>query len=171
LKQLSNILGFGLTLLLLVATAIVYFGPHFGLRIDNVLSGSMSPVLERGTLVISLPVKPETIQKGDIIVFRQIPVGERPMVHRVIDIRRNSPLQFVTKGDALANPDPLTVPALNVLGKVTYHTPLLGFIAQFLKTLPGFLLCLILPGVAIFWLCLESIRSDLPRKKTGQEKT
>lgn len=167
MKRLSNNLGFVLTLLVMIVTAVVYFGPHFGLRIDNVLSGSMAPELERGTLVVSLPVKLETIQKGDIIVFRQIPAGERPMVHRVIEVRQASTLQFVTKGDALAIPDLLAVPARNVLGKVTYHTPLLGFVAQFLKTLPGLLLCLVLPGAVIFWLCLEGIRSELPRKKTG----
>ncbi|MFH0846962.1 MAG: signal peptidase I [Chloroflexota bacterium] len=165
-ERFGNILGFALTFVIMLATAAVYFGPHFGLRIDNVLSDSMSPELERGTLAVSVPVNPGTIRKGDIIVFNPIPAAERPMVHRVVEVR-NSPLQFVTQGDALTRPDPLTVPARNLLGKVIYHAPLLGFVAYFLKTLPGLLLCLVLPGVVIFWLCLEGIRSELPRKKTG----
>ena len=165
MKRLPNILGFGVALLLMAATALVYIGPHFGLRIDNVVSGSMAPELQRGTMVIALRVDPQTIRTGDVIVFRTIPESDRPMVHRVVEIQQGFPLEFVTKGDALGQPDKFPVPAWNVLGKVAYHVGLLGFPAQFLRTTPGLVLSLLVPGIAIFLLCLQDIRKEL-RKKT-----
>ncbi len=139
--------------------------PHFGWCTEPVRSGSMSPEIERGALVVARPVDSETIAVGDIIIFRPVSIGENLVCHRVIDVERNSPLQFQTKGDAAVNPDPFLVPERNVVGKVIYHAHILGYALLFSKTPVGFLITLVIPGIVVTAMCLRNIWSELFWKK------
>lgn len=160
-----NTIGVVLILIVMLSGITLYIAPHFGWRIDGVRSGSMAPEIERGTMVIGQPVKPESIKVNDIIIFRPVNVGENLLAHRVIGIQSNSPLWFKTKGDANPLPDPFPVPARNVEARVIYHIPLLGFAAMFLKTPVGFAVSLVLPGGALALMCLQSLSGEIKRNK------
>lgn len=163
--RILNGLGIALILLLMAAGLFVYASPHFGWRVETICSGSMSPELERGTLVIARPVGPELIEAGDIIIFRPVSVGENLICHRVIDVQHNSPYQFQTKGDAEPTPDQFLVPESNVVGRVFYHQPILGYALLFSKTPAGFLMTIVVPAIVIMAMCLYNIRSEYFRIK------
>jgi signal peptidase len=138
------------TAVLLMTVAVsIYLAPHLGWRVDAVLSGSMEPEVKVGSLVVTRPVEPETIVVGDIITFRPVSVGENLITHRVIGIGQSSSLYFETKGDANDMPDPFTVPAQNLVGKVCFHAPYWGYFTEFLKTPIGFLFAVVIPGIVI----------------------
>ncbi len=158
-------LGVGFLVLFLTAGVVIYAAPHFGWRIDAVRSNSMAPEKKRGALVIAQPVKPESILLNDIIIFQPVGVGENLLCHRVVTIEHNSPLQFLTKGDAYAAADPYPVPAQNVAAKVIYHVPVLGYAILFLKTPVGFLVTLLIPGITVTFMCLSDIVTELRRRK------
>ncbi len=160
-----NIVGIAITALILLCGLILYVAPHLGWSIDGVRSGSMAPEIERGTLVIAQPVKPESIAVNDVIIFRPVNMGENLLVHRVIGIQNISPLWLTTKGDANPLPDPTPVPARNIKGKVIFRIPILGFVAMFFKTPVGFIVSVVLPGAALALLCLQSLSTELKRNK------
>lgn len=143
----------------------IYTMPHFGWQIDGIRSGSMAPTIERVALVIWRSVDPKTVRLGDIIVCHPVAIGENLVCHRVIGIDNNTSLKFQTKGDAQDAPDPFAVPAQNVVGKVLCQVSLLGYATIFIKSLAGFLLSLVIPGVAISLICLGDIRTELARRK------
>jgi signal peptidase len=157
-------------LMMLLAAAVV-FAPHLGWRIDNVLSGSMSPGIKVGSAVITQPVDTGDIEVGDIITFRSPRNGEM-ITHRVIAIEGENIRYFQTKGDANEDPDPYTVPVANVEGRVIFDVPLLGYFADFVKTPLGFILVLGVPGTIIILLEFRKMWIELSeeekRKKAGK---
>jgi len=157
MKKAAWYLVFVITLLLMMGAVSIYLAPHFGWRVNAVLSGSMEPELQVGSLVVSRPVKPETIEVGDIIIFRPISMGESLITHRVIGIGRRSSLYFETKGDANDKPDPFTVPARNLVGKVSFHAPYWGYFTEFLKSPFGFIFAIVIPGIILFAMYVVSV--------------
>jgi len=169
MKKIAGNVGFALLILLVAVTALSYLAPHFGWRVDAVLSGSMEPELKTGAVVITRPVEPEAIAVGDIITFHPTTVGENLISHRVIGIEEHSPLYFQTKGDTNDDPDPFIVPAQNVVGKICFHVPFLGYATQFLKTPGGFLFALVIPGLIIIVMDVVNIRKVFTSEKIGKE--
>ena len=171
MKKAAEYLGFTLIILLMAAAVLTYLAPHLGWRVNTVCSGSMEPQLKVGSLVIARPVEPETISVGDIIIFRPTTAGKNPISHRVIGIGHRSPLYFQTKGDASDVPDPFTVPARNLVGRICLHVPYVGHATEFLKTPFGFVLGLVVPTLIIIVVYVRSIRRALSKDiKQNQDK-
>lgn len=94
-----------LALLMLFALGI---GPRTGLyRTLTVLTGSMSPSISPGSVVIVTPQSPSDIRVGQILTY-QAPLADRRIVtHRVVEVREPGAHPVViTKGDANATQDP-----------------------------------------------------------------
>jgi signal peptidase len=142
MKKVVEYLGLSIAVLLMSVAVFTYIGPHFGWRVDAVLSGSMEPHLKTGALVLTRSVEPETVAVGDIITFRPTTNGKNLITHRVIGIGQSSSLFFETKGDANEDPDPFTVPARNLVGKISFNAPYWGYVTEFLKTPLGFIILL-----------------------------
>jgi len=114
-------------------------------RFLTVLSGSMAPALNQGDLVVTSTVSPSVIQPGDIISF--VSGEDRTIVtHRVVNVTDQG---FIVKGDANNAPDASTVSTKNVIGKMTFSLPLVGYLFYFSKSVYGFLAFIVVPGVLI----------------------
>ena len=96
-----------------------------------VLSGSMSPTFEAGSMVVVRPVEASEIAVGDIITYREPGAEETLTTHRVVVVERENGLQFITKGDANEVIDQDPVPAENLVGKVLFAIPYAGHVADF----------------------------------------
>ena len=161
MKKVAWYLALTIVVLLMVAAVFIYLAPHFGWRVNAVLSGCMEPELKVGSLVVTCPVEPETIVVGDIITFHPVSVGENLITHRVIGIGHSSPLYFETKGDANDDPDSFTVPARNLVGKICFHAPYWGYATEFLKTPIGFMFAVVIPGLVIMTMYIWSVWREL----------
>lgn len=153
---------------LLVIVVALFLLPLFGgWRFDAVLTGSMEPELNVGGVVFIKPVEPLDINPGDIIAYHS---EEEIFTHRVVEVvSGGGEPSFITKGDANEDPDPLPVAATNVVGRVVFDVPYLGYVAAFVKTRLGFSLTIILPGLAIIGLELRKIWQIVLKKKTASE--
>lgn len=124
---------------ILVAVFLAYMGLQFFLATDTpwvvVASGSMSPALKVGDIVIVQGVPPTNIQVGDIIVFES--PREIRTIHRVTEIQTlpNGTIQFKTKGDANPTEELYWIPEQNVHGRVLYRIPYIGWLAL-IPTIP-----------------------------------
>lgn len=102
---------------------------------------SMEPTLHEGDILIVKKMEPEKIEKGDIIVFNPSTWPpyirpNKPVVHRVIDIKyneENDQYLYLTKGDNNPGPDPAYVPYEEVYGVVIFVIPRVGIISLWLR--------------------------------------
>ncbi len=156
--------GISLLFSLMVSSFAIYMAPHFGWRVDGLRSGSMAPQLKTGDMVVTRPVKAETVQVNDIIIFRSLDKRQNLISHRVIGIQANPSLAFQTKGDANESPDSFAVPAGNLVGELAFHAPLLGYGVLFSQTTSGLFVSLVIPGIFIALWCLKSLASELAGK-------
>jgi signal peptidase len=97
-------------------------------------SGSMEPTIDVGDIAITAEVPIDTIRMGDIIGFR---LGHRTVVvHRVVEIKEEGKsISFTTKGDANSDPDSDPVLPDNVVGKVVFVAPKIGWVGIAVKSL------------------------------------
>ena len=97
-----------------------------------VLSGSMRPVMDAGDVVIIAKIPTDTIEVGDIIQFRM--PEKITIMHRVIEIQETGGAKsFITKGDDNDAPDIDPVIPGNVIGKVVFTVPKIGWAAIVVK--------------------------------------
>ncbi|HML05928.1 MAG TPA: signal peptidase I [Methanobacterium sp.] len=100
---------------------------------DVVVSGSMEPALYRGDIVI-VDTNLDNIQVGDIIVYNATwyPI---PIVHRVISIKHdsNGNTLYETKGDNNPVADPELITKNQIISKVQYTIPKIGYITLWLR--------------------------------------
>ncbi len=117
---------------------LMAFALHTSDPIVSVVSCSMLPTLDRGDLLVVKGVTFEEIvagrKNGTIIVYRH-PVDGRLIVHRVYEKLPDGTLR--TWGDNNPVPDPWVVPIENVVGKVMYRIPYLGYPKIILSELVG----------------------------------
>lgn len=114
----------------------------FGNELMVVLSGSMSPTFDTGSIVAIKPIQFEAIQKGDIVTFKSL--EDRIITHRVVDIVNG---ELITKGDANDGKDTDPVVKDRVIGKVQYFVPLIGYAIHFIQSKLGMLIFLAVPGL------------------------
>ena len=140
-KQMgSKIIGTILNILLCVVMIIILFGVYyivqirvqnkeyanmFGYTFFEVATGSMSPTIEIGDIVIVKFTK--EVSKDDIIVFKD----EKDFItHRLINIKGN---ELITKGDA-NNSEDKSITIEQVLGQVIYTVPKVGIWRKIILT-------------------------------------
>ncbi len=97
----------------IAAVALLLFlglGPRSGAyRTLTVLTGSMSPKIPAGSVVVVTPMPAGAIKAGDVITYNAPIEDGRVVTHRVVEARqRNFGIYVRTKGDANTHPDPWT---------------------------------------------------------------
>ncbi|MBS4031503.1 MAG: signal peptidase I [Clostridiales bacterium] len=130
-----------------------------GYQMYIVLSGSMGPTFEAGSVVFVRPLDPIQLEAGDIITYRGNDGSETLTTHRVMEVVSDGTLSFVTKGDANDVVDGSTVPAANIVGRVHYSVPYLGHLMAFTQTKKGLVLLVIAPGLLIILFELKNLFS------------
>lgn len=122
----------------------------FGYKFFIVLSDSMSATdFSAGDVVIVKEVDPSTLQPGDIIAFESTNTesfGE-VVTHKIRSLTTdiNGEPGFVTYGTTTDTDDEEVVTYLYVLGKYQMHLRGVGRFFQFLKSVPGYFICIFLP--------------------------
>ena len=104
IKRVGRVAAILLLILIISGSLFTIVSPFFGWRTEVVISGSMEPAIQTGSVVIVRPIVPDTIQKGDIIMFSSLDMTSLT-THRVVNAEYEPTLQFITKGDANKNSD------------------------------------------------------------------
>lgn len=94
----------------------------------TVLTGSMEPTYAPGDMVVSVPQESYAI--GDVVTFQPVSGDPTLVTHRVVGIsQRPDSVEYITQGDANGAEDAPIV-AEQVMGKVLYHVPYVGHVAN-----------------------------------------
>jgi len=153
-----------LLVIVVICAVFTFLAPRFGWRVDAVLSGSMEPALNIGSVEVTKPVSKNDIQVGNIITFRSLGNPQLIVSHRVVDITSEG---FITKGDANQDNDETIVPPQNVLGKVVFHVPYVGYVIWAVRTPVGFMLALVVPAAVLIIMEIMNIRMELAQEPRG----
>lgn len=175
LNILSNIL-IGVMGLFIIYMLVTMFTGRKGNEPPTILnhsiyivrSNSMSPTFKTGTLLIIKRADSGTINVDDIITFRK-KNDTLSTTHRVVEIiDDNNIRQFVTRGDANNVDDPIPVSENDILGKVTFFIPLLGYVFGFIRTKQGIILVIVIPA---FILMVTQIIQLFKYKKDSKKES
>ncbi len=83
----------------------------------------------KGDIMVLHGTKAENIKKGHIIVF-STSIREEPIIHRVVDIKKDDHIVFTTKGDHNAQSYEFerSISESQMLGRAVFRIPYLGYI-------------------------------------------
>ena len=113
-----------------------------------VLTDSMYPDIKSGDLILSKTADVDDIEVGDVISFTD-PMGNGTSIvtHQVIEIYQEEGVTyFRTKGTNNNTEDKVAVPESKLIGEYTgIRIGGAGKIALFMQTLPGLLICVVVP--------------------------
>lgn len=147
--------------LLLIISVLPITGNY---KVMTVLSGSMEPTIKMGSIVV---VKPQENYKiGDIITFTSYNKKKTPITHRIYDMEvvGGYPV-YITKGDANNAPDPKKITKKDIIGKVIFSIPYVGYAVDFARKPIGFIFIVIVPAAIIIFDETKKIYEEIKKKK------
>lgn len=114
--------------LLLLSVGVFFFWCQIT-NIDAyiVLSGSMNPTIETGSIVLVDNAEKDYVI-GDVVTYR---IADQLITHRIVEIQKDL---YRTKGDANMLPDSVFIHKNQILGKVIYEIPKIGYVISHFKS-------------------------------------
>lgn len=141
--------------LFIAGLGFIHFMPGYSFSL--VRSGSMTPAIEVGDVIITRPATggvEGNIKPGAIVMYMH---DSELITHRVVSVNEST---LVMKGDALEHPDPWPVVISSVQGVYLFKLPYLGYAINFLRTKLGWFLAIIIPAAAIVGLLIKDILKE-----------
>ena len=119
-----------------------------------VSSGSMSPRLPVGSVLVSAPTEPSAVRLGNVVLTREIGNRSRLLSHRYVG--RDPAGNFLTRGDANSHDDSAATPPADVIGVGRLLVPYAGLPTLWLHTgqvlpLAGWLVVTALAAALVRW--------------------
>lgn len=134
-----------------------------------VQSGSMEPAIKMGGIVMVKPADDYKI--GDVISFGEVTRTKSPTTHRIYDIRvADGKPYYITKGDANEEPDQKEISKGEIIGKVLFSIPYVGYAVDFVKKPIGFALIILVPAAVIIGDEIKNIVEEIKKKKETEKK-
>ena len=152
-KQRSgNMIVLDIVIAVLAVCLVAAIGARLaGVQAFSVLTGSMEPNIPQGSLVVTVPCEINDVHEGDVVSFvlnEQLDV----VTHRVVSVDRQEGM-VTTRGDANNAND---APSLwgNVVGKVVFTVPGVGYAMMWLNSTSGRIIALTAVAVVVLLCCL-----------------
>lgn len=142
-KLTSLVLNIGIAVLIFTALLLAVSGSRggnskslLGFKAYIVLSGSMSPTFEAGSMILVKKVPADSLKVGDILTYKPSPESNVLLTHRIIAVNNEQGAEptFKTQGDANNTADQGIVTEAEMMGKVILHINNLGMFFLFLQT-------------------------------------
>ena len=134
-KLIKNIISYiviAVVFIFMVISILSNIG-SFRYKFYDILTGSMSPTINPGSLIIVKEIDSNEIKEGDIITFKGSSTSNLT-THRVVEvIEKNNNIKFQTKGDANDVLDPMLVDEGLLVGKVIFDIPYMGKVMSFIN--------------------------------------
>lgn len=136
-----------------------------------VQSGSMEPKIKLGSIVVVRPA--DEYKVDDVITFKNPKAPGRTTTHRIYEIKKEEERKtYITKGDANSAPDTEEVLPEDIVGKVLFAVPYLGYAVDAAKKPAGFVLLIVIPATMVIYSEAMKIKEEIVKiwQKRKQEK-
>ncbi len=166
LHFLSTVLLYSLLVIVLIIA--VFFGAYFidqmiGMKnhedrsplfgVYVIISPSMVPNINVYDAVVTMRVPTDKIEMYDVITFlsKDIDTHGTPITHRVVGIveTEDGKRGYRTKGDNNNAEDNALIMEDEVIGKVLFRIPMIGYVRTFVTSKLGWFLIVVLPCVCV----------------------
>jgi signal peptidase len=129
-----------------------------------VQSGSMEPAIKTGSVIFVVPK--DNYIPSDIITFKQ--TNKDNLVTHRIELKNypngfNSAPTYTTAGDANEDFDTGEVKQEDVVGKVYFSVPYVGYGVSFAKSPKGYILLIIIPATIIVYEEIKSVFGEIKK--------
>ena len=173
-KKIWNIVSTAFVVLIVLFAVLMVGVRLVGIRPFVVLSGSMEPTYQTGSLIYVRDVDPFKLEAGDVITFmmNETTVATHRIVGVVPDEDDPSVIRFRTKGDANEFEDGMLVHYKNVIGSPMFTIPLLGYVSSYISRPPGLYVGVMALAIIILLMFVPDIlqAADRADRKAAQEK-
>ena len=170
----------GCTLLVYVADTKIramkgdYSPPKYNAYV--VLTGSMIPEIDPADVVITKKVEGSTLKSGDIITFvsSDSRISNILVTHRILNKYYDATAKsytYQTKGDANNTPDFTLAEDKNIIGKVIFKVPKIGYIQQLLATRGGLIIVILIPSLIVLSYDIMRLGRNVARKNKKKQVT
>ena len=161
-------IGFIILIALLLIVSVLPITGNY--KVMTVISGSMAPAIKMGSVVVVKPPSAGSGQAadykiGDVITFGPYSKTKAPTTHRIYEIKvvDGQPV-YITKGDANNAPDAREIKKTDIVGKVLFSVPYVGYAVEFAKQPLGFGLIIIVPAAVIIIDEIKNIIKEVKKK-------
>ena len=142
-----------------------------GMQVFTVLSGSMEPAYQTGSLIYVKEVDYKELKVGDVITYM---LDEDTVVtHRIIEVLVDEEdpdtIRYFTQGDANDVPDGTSVHYKNVIGTPVFTIPKLGYVANYIQNPPGMYIAISVGAVLMLLVFLPDLLFDDKDGKSGKK--
>lgn len=166
IKFIKNLIFYGLLLIFILIVSSIGYSTYksqqpnlFGYKVYVVLSGSMTPNINKGDLVIVKDVSFNELSVGDVITFKS-KKADNYVTHRISEINIKEE-KIITKGDANNVEDSSPVYTENIQGKMVNKINGIGEYVIFIQKN----ILIIVPIVVIFLILISIFIKCLFTKK------
>ena len=167
IKKIWNWLS-GILVGIVVLLAVALVGVRLiGLQPFVVLSGSMRPTYEVGSLIYVKSVDYKDLKVGDPITYMisQDAVVTHRIIEVLVDEEDPDTIRYFTQGDANDQPDGASVHYKNIIGKPVFSIPYLGYVSNYIQNPPGMYVAISGGAILILLVFLPDIFTDEDKKK------
>lgn len=126
--------------IIIIINMIIFVPSFFGYQVFDVISGSMEPAIKVNSLIYVQETKPQDLVVGDIITYTS---NKGIITHRIV-INDINAQEIITKGDNNIQVDLQPIAYRNIIGKVFFTIPYLGYYVSFISSLFGKILVIII---------------------------
>ena len=135
-----------------------------------VQSGSMEPSIKTGALVMVKPAVDYAV--GDVITFGPVSKGKAPTSHRIVEVKgEGATAKYITKGDSNDAADMREVMRRDVIGKVRFDIPYLGYLLAEAQNRWGFAALVVIPAIIIIWEEGKKIIGEIKSIRSKKENS
>ncbi|GAA0070295.1 signal peptidase I [Clostridium sardiniense] len=150
-KDIISYIAIAIVFIFMVISILSNVG-LFGYKFYDVLTGSMSPTINPGSLIVVKKIDDNEVKEGDIITFKGSSTSNLT-THRVVEvIEKDKNIKFQTKGDANDVLDPMLIDGNLLVGKVVFDIPYMGKVMSFINQYRVIIVVLI-----IAYLCFGTV--------------
>ena len=145
----AQFVGYGMLGILVLFSGLNLSGT---IQTRVVLTGSMAPAINPGDIVVTVPLKAQIPQIGDIVTYqarRFNGEGVGVFTHRIISGTLES--GYMVKGDHNPSPDIQKVTKRDILGIVVFRIPYIGHL------ITPRALAILVPTIIGLWLIIDSM--------------
>ena len=151
----SIVVVFSVFMMIFTIVSVTMFDKNerdvFGYKFFIVQSDSMKAThFDIYDLIISKEVDPNTLDAGDIVTFMSVDQksGTNGMIitHMIREkLSGGENPRFQTYGTTTGSDDPFQIDSFQILGEYQFKIPYAGPFFRFLKTVPGYIVCILIP--------------------------
>lgn len=167
IKRIWNWIS-GVLVGIVVLLAVALVGVRLiGLQPFVVLSGSMLPTYEVGSLIYVKEVDYKELKVGDPITYMvsQDTVVTHRIIEVLVDEEDPDTIRYFTQGDANDVQDGTSVHYKNIIGKPVFSIPYLGYVSNYIQNPPGMYVAIAAGAILILLVFLPDIFADDDKEK------